>query len=484
MRGRAVLAAVGACGAALLFAGVVGASVYTAGSPVTVSGSSPFAACTDGARTGSVLFDNAEVEPFIAVNPVNSHLVGVFQQDRWSDGGAHGLVAATSTDGTSWAESWAQFTTCSGGSPFVRASDPWVTFDTAGDAYQISLSFSADATHNGVQVSKSTNGGQTWGTPTTLIDDSDPSGVIFDDKESITGDPTRPGFVYATWDRGNFPSDQRSPSSFGAFSYRGFPMFSRTTDGGAHWSTPTTMTNANIFTIGNQIAVLPNGNLVDVTKVYQASGHQPNANAAYEGAFVSDDAGLTWSGPIKISNDFDIPVVDPDNGQPVRAGTDLPDIAVDQSTGRVYVVWADGRFSGGTRDDVVLSYSDNGGRKWSDPVRVNQTTNGAQAFNAVVAVTTNGTVLVSYYDFRNNDSSAGLPTDVWLAHSHDGGATWAPETHLFGSFDMEKAPVAEGYFLGDYQGLATIGNDALAFFAATTNTSGNPSDIVFVRATP
>ena len=221
-----------------------------------------------------------------------------------------------------------------------------------------------------------------------------------------------------------------------------------------------------------------------MTKVFQASGHQPNANSAYEGAFVSDDAGLTWTGPIKISNDLDIPVVDPDTGQPVRAGTDLPDLAVDQATGRVYIVWADGRFSGGTRDDVVLAYSDDGGRKWSAPVRVNQTPNGAQAFNPAVDVTADGTVLVSYYDFRNNDSSAGLPTDVWLAHSHDGGTTWGAETHLYGSFDMEKAPVAEGYFLGDYQGLASIGNDALAFFAVTTSTSGNPSDIVFVHATP
>lgn len=483
MRGRAVLAAVGACGVALFFAGGAGASVYTAGAPVTVSGPSPFAACTDGVATGSVLYTNAEVEPFIAVNPVTSHLIGVFQQDRWSDGGSHGLVAATSTNGSTWTESWAPFATCEGGStPFARASDPWVTFDTGGNAYQISLSISADTTTSAVQVSKSTDGGQTWGTPATLIQDS--SNLIFNDKESITGDPGRPGYVYAVWDRGNFPSDRRSPSSFGAFSYRGFPMFSRTTDGGAHWSTPTALTNANIFTIGNQIAVLPNGDLVDVTKVYQGAGVQPNANSAYEGAFISHDAGLTWTGPIKISNDLDIPVVDPDNGNAVRAGTDLPDVAVDPTTGRVYVVWADGRFSGGTRDDVVLSYSDDGGHKWSNPVRVNQTPNGAQAFNGAVAVTANGTVVVSYYDFRNNTPAAGLPTDVWLAHSHDGGATWGPETHLYGSFDMEKAAVAEGYFLGDYQGLATIGNDALAFFAVTTNTSGNPSDIEFVRATP
>jgi BNR repeat-like domain len=487
MRGRAVLAAVGACGAALFLAAGAGASVYTAGAPVTVSGPSPFASCTVGAANGSVLFDNAEVEPFVAVNPVNSHLIGVFQQDRWSDGGAHGLVAASSTNGSGWTESWAGFAQCSGAGPtsaYVRASDPWVTFDPAGNAYQISLSFNATATVNAIQVSKSTDGGQTWGAPTSLIQDSDPTGLVFDDKETITADPTRPGYVYAVWDRGDFPSDQRSPSSFGASSYRGFPMFSRTTDGGAHWSTPTALANSNIFTIGNQIAVLPDGDLVDVTKVFQGSGRQPNANSAYEGAFVSTDAGLTWTGPIKIANDLDIPTTDPDNGRPVRAGTDIPQVAVDSSTGRVYVVWADGRFSGGVRDDIALSYSDDGGHKWSTPVRVNQTPNGAQAFNASVAVTTNGTVLVSYYDFRNNDSSSGLPTDVWLAHSHDGGSTWATETHLYGSFDMEKAAVARGYFLGDYQGLAAIGNDALAFFAVTTNVSGNPSDVVAVRATP
>jgi hypothetical protein len=46
------------------------------------------------------VYANAEVEARAAVNPVNpSNLVAAWQQDRWSDGGAQGLVAAASFDG-------------------------------------------------------------------------------------------------------------------------------------------------------------------------------------------------------------------------------------------------------------------------------------------------------------------------------------------------------------------------------------------------
>jgi hypothetical protein len=105
------------------------ALALAASGPVDVSGLSPFAACAvGGPGTNSV---NSEVEPFVAVNPANpSNIVGVFQQDRWSNGGAHGLVASTSHDGGStWTESWAHFSTCSGGTAanggdYGRASDP------------------------------------------------------------------------------------------------------------------------------------------------------------------------------------------------------------------------------------------------------------------------------------------------------------------------------------------------------------------------
>src|SRR5881409_2426875 len=76
--------------------------------PLTVaSGPSPFAPGCEGVPQSGTLYENAEVEPRVAVDPNNaSHIVGVFQQDRWSNGGAHGLVTSTSSNGgASWTPS-------------------------------------------------------------------------------------------------------------------------------------------------------------------------------------------------------------------------------------------------------------------------------------------------------------------------------------------------------------------------------------------
>src|SRR4051794_33479529 len=80
-----------------------GASPLAAGPPVLASGPSPFAGCTAGPAPGpdpGTVSPNTEVEPFVAVNPTDpNNVIGVFQQDRWSNGGAHGLVASRSTNG-------------------------------------------------------------------------------------------------------------------------------------------------------------------------------------------------------------------------------------------------------------------------------------------------------------------------------------------------------------------------------------------------
>ena len=74
-----------------LAAGVVGfaGAVSAAVGPLTlVSATNPFAACsTSDPGTNYV---NAEVEPFVAVDPTDAnHMIGVYQQDRWTTGGAH-----------------------------------------------------------------------------------------------------------------------------------------------------------------------------------------------------------------------------------------------------------------------------------------------------------------------------------------------------------------------------------------------------------
>jgi hypothetical protein len=98
------------------------------------------------------------------------------------------------------------------------------------------------------------------------------------------------------------------------------------------------------------------------------------------------------------------------------------------------------------------------------------------------------TLVLAYWDDRNNVLGDGIATtDVWLRHSHNGGATWEPEQHLYGPFDHYTAPmsffapgVPRGLFLGDYMGLETIsGNDVINFF---TSTVSDGADVHAIRA--
>ena len=154
--------------------------------------------------------------------------------------------------------------------------------------------------------------------------------------------------------------------------------------------------------------------------------------------------------------------------------------------GNVYVVWQGTSSPSAPSDDTIyLSRSTNGGSTWSAPMKVNQTPDGAAAFLPSVHVAADGTVGVTYYDLRSNDAGASLPTDVWIVHSHDAGATFGAEAHVAGPFDFTTAPDAGGYFLGDYEGLGNVGNAFAPFFGATNSgNTANPTDIFFTTASP
>lgn len=481
--------------AAVLGAALAAAGPASAGSVVgrqTISPNpSPFANCSNQGFAGN--YANAEVEPWVAVDPVSSATVAAWQQDRWGDpseGGAHGLVAWSSVTN---ANSWAPFTTCSGGTTanngkFDRASDVWVSYGPEGRLYQIALVFDEATAENGVTVSSSTDDGATWSAPIFIDHMKQKSFAHGDDKESILADQLHPGYVYAVWDRYSNQNPAYS-DGHGQNASKGPAFFSRSTDGGRTWSAPAVIYGRDNGTLGNQIVELGNGTLIDFFTNFVAQNVKGGVNYTEELVSVrSTDQGKTWSTdkPIVVSQMRPNGTYDPTTGQYVRAGDSLFDVAVGP-TGALYAVWQDSAFSG--VDQVVFTKSTDGGLTWSMPVKISEAPPSyndphGQAFTPSVDVSRNGTIAVTYYTFQNTTGESFLATDYWAITSGDGGTTWSPQLRLTSSsFNGELAPQAGGLMIGDYEGLAHNGNVFVAAYEVG-NTQADPTDIQLASFTP
>ena len=419
-----------------------------------------------------VVFTNAEVEPSIAIDPANpQHLIGVWQRDRWSNGGANGIVSAATFDGgQTWVRSSAKFSRCTQGT-YDRATDPWVTIGPGGTAWQIAYVFDANAPNRAMLVSRSSDGGRTWQDPHQLQHDTTPDLAM--DKETVTADPLDSHFVYAVWDR--LTGYTIPNNNLGT----GPAWFARTTDGGDTWEPARQIYDPgpDTQTVSNQIVVLPDGTLVDLLMVItQNSSLTPRATVS---VLRSTDRGVSWPPPaIPVKEAEFVGVNDPKNGRGIRTGSVVPTIAVDRANGALYIAWEDARFSKMERDGIALSKSIDGGLHWSDPVQVNGAP-AVPAFTPALAVASNGSVGVTYYDFRSDDASDSgrLMVAQWLATSSDGGATFA-DAMIGGPFDLRSAPPEHGaYFLGDYQALVSSGSVFLPFFVAVPGSG--PSSVFF-----
>jgi len=478
-----------ACAAALMLVATAAAAP-----PVVASGPSPFSGCTADnvaaqQAAGSILYMNAEPEMRSTINPTSpSNIVGAYQQDRWNDGGARGLVSSwTKNGGSTWHPVVIPgITKCSGGI-YDRASDPWVSFGPTGNLYSLSLSFDAFDNHNAIVANKSTNGGESWGPPLEVTAD-DTFGL---DKQSITADPYNPNLVYAVWDRFLSPPgiNANDHGKINARSYVQQAWLSRSTNGGARWEAPRVLYNpgTHAWTIGSIVVVLPNATHDLLDGLVITADHKTPLLGQHIAVVRSTDHGVTWDKKptfiARIDPTFPGPV-DPDNGHGIRGG-ELPDFAVDPHNGNVYAAWDDDSLNG--LDSIFFSQSTDGGATWSAPIRINQTpTNipagNQQAFTATLGVLANGTVGVTYYDLRDNTAAPGLPTNAWLVRcstSCSNASSWGNEAHVGGPFDLEQAANARGYFVGDYEGMTTSGNVFQPFFGMAVDRATDPSDAFF-----
>jgi hypothetical protein len=461
---------------------------------VQASGPDPFADCVPGWP-----FTNGEPEPQLAVDPTNpNHFVGV-----WIQSGLGIAGGVSFNGGNTWQEVVIPgITACSGGI-YSFAADPWVTFAANGDVYVSALADNGVADNgtklgSAVFVTKSTDGGLTWDAPTAFPTVGNNDGY---DKPAIAADPFNAQFAYVTW-----TDDVNN---------RGTTMFSRTTDGGQTWEPVREILDpgGRNFNIGQQIVVLPNGTLVNLfaQNLYKNDSGGIRHEDTVISLIRSPDRGQTWlpgSAPIHVADILsltdtntipgELGVANPDGGVGIQAVSYIPDFAVNPANGNLYAVWQDVRFSSGQYYSVAFSMSTDGGFTWSAPIRINQTPENIpaadrQAFIPSVAVAADGTVAVTYYDFRNNTSAPGLLTDYWMVHAHPNTdltnpASWTSENRLTeSSFDLEKAGihsgVPAGYFVGDYEGLSAAGNQFAAFWSMPHTNPDGTNDIgsIFFR---
>ena len=264
-----------------------------------------------------------------------------------------------------------------------------MSFGPTGTLHAISISFDNNTPRNAVLASRSTDGGQTWSDPAELrFDNPRVLGNNFNDKESITADPTDSRFVYAVWDRLISPSEHSSARAFErSVSFHGPTWFARSTDDGATWepARPIFDPKAQNQTIANQIVVLPNGTVVDGFTLL--NGHK-NAHGTRGGSVAilrSQDKGQTWDSKPTIVNSLQtVGVVDPDPNAPcpdpdsqgacpIRTGDIIPDFAVDRSSGAMYAV---GRTAASRAAATTTSRSrarPTAATRGRTPVKVNQT---------------------------------------------------------------------------------------------------------------
>jgi hypothetical protein len=263
---------------------------------------------------------------------------------------------------------------------------------------------------------------------------------------------------------------------FFKFNFTGPTLLALSTNNGVSFAPPKAIYSpgTNQQTINNLVQVLPNGTVYDFFTAINVTPAILNI-----GYVSSSDKGVSWSAPAFATDIQVVGVVSPDTGQPVRDASIFYAVAVNPVSGAIYLTWQDDRFSDAICttpsgsipiDGIAFSQSLDGGASWSAPIMINQTpTNVAnpcrqQAFiPAIVASGDGSTIVVTYYDFRNDTNMPFEATDYFAIFCFTGtdcatSANWGNEQRLTtSSFNILDAPVARGHFLGDYMGLAASG---------------------------
>lgn len=309
------------------------------------------------------------------------------------------------------------------------------------------------ATRNGIFVRRSLDGGMTWEKEAhAVIAQPTKPGIPFEDKPGIAADVTDSkyaGNVYIGWTE--FRLDES------------VILFSRSTDGGLTWSTPIDISTHHGLPRDD------NGNVEGFAAAIGADGAIYAVWADGDSiAFTSSrDGGKTFAKSRIIIHTaplyFAMQGLDRANG--------FPQIGIDPHRGkhgRLYVTWSDYRYGD---IGVFCATSDNGGKSWSEAVRVNSNPphDGTDQFFQWLSVDpVSGVANVIFYDRRRDPDDR--KTAVTLARSADGGATFTNY-----AWSSEAFIPTRNEFLGDYIGVAALNNKVYGTWAEVVPAQAAPA---------
>src|SRR5712692_161739 len=358
----------------------------------------PFTAlCTSSAAFGSNVMANCDSkllphnETAISVEPNNpNHLVAGSNDTELPPSGAPGAAKSVAGYYTSFngGATWLNGQVPPGS--FTQTADPTIGFDTRGNIYYgvvaFDLGLGGQALGGAIQVSRSSDGGQTFETPVTVEEST--SDAIFEDKPYLVVD-TNPGSpflnsVYIVWTRFHFNS---------ADSYLESPIFfSASRDGGRTWLSPMEISGNNraVCTFsgtplpydgrckGNQFCWLVVGAECTLSRAFEHGQRLNDGNFRSQYLVVkSSDGGTTWNPPVRASDiirdgvsDYPINV----NGRQTLSNSQFRvnsagNLSIDPTRGTLFVVWSDNRngTATDTNTDVFIASSSDGGATWSSP---------------------------------------------------------------------------------------------------------------------
>ena len=314
--------------------------------------------------------------------------------------------------------------------------DPTMIVDTTGAFYFFHLS--NPSTGNWIDrivCQKSTDKGQTYNDGSYM----GLNGTKAQDKQWIDVDRKR-NIMYSTWTQFDaYGSTAATDSSH--------ILFSRSTDGGATWSAAKRLdlVGGDCIDDDNTVegavpAVGPRGEVYVVWAAHQKLYFTKSLNG-----------GSSFARPKVIGTQpggwtYDIEGIQRCNGLPVT----VCDCSNGPNKGTIYVNWTDQR-NGAANTDVWLIKSTDGGKTWSQPIKVNNDNTTRQQFLTWMSVdNVTGYLYFVFYDRRNTTGNA---TDVYMARSKDGGKT-------FTNFKISETSFTPNAFLffGDYTNLYAYNN--------------------------